>query len=70
MLGLTAGGIQTCSPKISTSHPQEQLGNEQIETMLQGEYAFNVGFEGLQVGRGQRRRKPRQHGHRHGQQLG
>lgn len=54
VLGLTAGGIQAMFTEDQYITSQEQLGNEQIETMLQGEYAFNVGLKGFKwdVGNG------------------
>ncbi len=47
VLGLTAGGIQSIFTEDQYIALQEQLGHEQIENMIQGEYAFNLGLKGF-----------------------
>lgn len=54
VLGLTAGGIQAVFTEDQYIALQEQLGHEQIENMIQGEYAYNLGIKGFKwdVGNG------------------
>lgn len=47
VLGLTQNGIQAIFTEDQYVASDEILGNEQIELMIQGEYAFNVGVKGF-----------------------
>lgn len=47
VLGLTEAGVQAIFTEDQYITLQEQLGNEQIENMIQGEYAFNLGVKGF-----------------------
>lgn len=47
VLGLTEAGVQAIFTEDQYITLQEQLGNEQIENMIQGEYAFNLGIKGF-----------------------